>query len=88
MIPDEEIESVRRFADAVSDHRIVPERESSEAGDRVRVLTGPFAGVEGVAVLRRGRRRLMVLLSTVAEGLAVDLDGASLQVIAAAGPQP
>jgi transcription antitermination factor NusG len=88
-IPDEEIENVRRFADAVSDHRIVPERETLiEAGDRVRVLTGPFAGIEGVAVLRRGRRRLLVSWSAVAEGLTVDLDGASLQVVAAAGPQP
>jgi hypothetical protein len=76
-------------ADAVSGHRIVPERETLiEAGDRVRVLTGPFAGIEGVAVPRRGRRRLLVSWSTVAEGLTVDLDGASLQVIAAAGPRP
>jgi transcriptional antiterminator NusG len=88
-IPDEEIENVRRFADAVSDHRIVPERETLiEAGDRVRVLTGPFAGIEGVAVLRRGRRRLLVSLSTVGEKLAVDLDGASLQVIDSGGSQP
>jgi len=89
VIPDEEIENVRRFADAVTDHRIAPEREALiEAGDRVRVLTGPLAGIEGVAVLRRGRRRLLVALSTVGEGLAVDVDGASLQVIAAAGPHP
>jgi transcription antitermination factor NusG len=88
-IPDEEIENVRRFADAVSNHRIVPERETLiEAGDRVRVLTGPFAGIEGVALLRRGRRRLLVSLSTVAEGLAVDLDSASLQMIGSGSSQP
>jgi transcription antitermination factor NusG len=87
-IPDEEIENLRRFARVVADRRIVPEREPRiEAGDRVRVLTGPLAGVEGVAVVRRGRRRLLVALSTVAEGLVVDLDGASLQVIGAARPR-
>src|SRR5215213_6302456 len=70
VIPDEEIENVRRFADAVTGHRVIPEREALvEAGDRVRVLTGPFEGVEGVAVLRRGHRRLLVTLSTVGEGL-------------------
>lgn len=84
-IPDDEIENVRRFAAAVSDHRVTPERETAiEAGDRVRVLTGPFAGIEGVALVRRGRRRLLVALSTVGEGLAVDLDDASLQVIGSA----
>jgi transcription antitermination factor NusG len=88
VIPDEDIENVRRFADAATGHRVVPEREPLiEAGDRVRVLTGPFAGVEGVAVLRRGRRRLLVALSTVGEGLTVDLDGASLQVIGSDGPR-
>jgi transcriptional antiterminator RfaH len=87
-IPDEEIENVRRFAEAITGSRIVPEREALiEAGDRVRVLTGPFAGIEGVAVLRRGRRRLLVALTTVGEGLAVDLDGASLQVIGPGTPQ-
>lgn len=87
-IPDQEIENVRRFADVVTDHRIVPEREPLvEAGDRVRVVTGPFEGIEGVAVLRRGRRRLLVALGTVAEALAVDLDGASLQVIGAGSPR-
>lgn len=88
VIPDEEIENVRRFADAVTGHRIIPEREALiEAGDRVRVLTGPFAGVEGVAVLRRGRSRLLVALGAVGEGLTVDLDGACLQVIGSGGPQ-
>lgn len=84
VIPDEEIENLRRFAEVISDQGIVPERETLiEAGDRVRVVTGPFAGIEGVAVERRGRRRLVVALSTVAEALVVDLDGASLEVIGA-----
>jgi transcription antitermination factor NusG len=87
-IPDGEIDNVRRFADVVAAHRIVPERETlAEAGDRVRVVAGPFRGIEGVAVLRRGRRRLLVALGALPEGLAVDLDGAALQVIGAGGPQ-
>lgn len=81
VIPDEEIENLRRFAEVLTDRRIVPEREPViEPGDRVRVVSGPFAGIEGVAVLRRGRKRLRVSLSTVGEGLVVDLDDASLQV--------
>ena len=88
VIPDEEIQNVRRFADAVTGYRIIPEREILiQAGDRVRVLTGPFAGIEGLAVLRRGRRHLIVALSTVGEGLTVDLDGACLQVIGSGSPR-
>jgi transcription antitermination factor NusG len=84
-IPDHEIENVRRFARVITDHGITPEREPLiEAGDRARVATGPFAGIEGVAVVRRGRGRLLVALGAVGEGLAVDLDGACLQ---AAGPE-
>jgi transcription antitermination factor NusG len=88
-IADEEIANLRRFAEVLADRGIVPEREPLiEAGDRVRVVTGPFAGIEGVAVLRRGRKRLLVALSTVAEGLVVDLDGATLQVIGAGASRP
>ena len=86
VIPDQEIENVRRFADAITGHRIVPEREALiEPGDRVRVLTGPLAGIEGAVVVRRGRRRLLVALSTVGEGLMVDLDDACLQAIGPGG---
>lgn len=81
-IPDAEIENVRRFADAANHSRIAVERETLiAAGDRVRVLSGPFVGVEGVALQRRGRKRLLVALSTVGEGLAIDLDDVCLQVI-------
>lgn len=86
-ISDEEIENLRRFAEAIADNGIVAEREPViEAGDRVRVVSGPFAGVEGVAVLRRGRTRLRVSLSSVGEGLLVDVDDASLEM-AGAGAQ-
>jgi transcription antitermination factor NusG len=85
-IPDEEIENLRRFAEVLSDRGIVPEREPViEAGDRVRVVSGPFAGIDGVAVLRRGRTRLRVSLSTVAEGLLVDVDDASLESLEVTG---
>ncbi|HEU0053494.1 MAG TPA: UpxY family transcription antiterminator [Longimicrobium sp.] len=87
VIPDQEIENVRRFASAIAGHRIVPEREAViEPGDRVRVLTGPLAGIEGAVVVRRGRRRLLVALSTVGEGLMVDLDDACLQRVGPRGP--
>lgn len=84
VIPDGEIDNLRRFAEVLTDQRIVPEREALiEIGSRVRVVTGPFAGIEGVAVLRRGGARLRVSLSTVGEGLLVDLDDASLEVVGA-----
>jgi transcription antitermination factor NusG len=87
VIPDEEIENLRRFTEVINDCGIVPEREPAiQAGDRVRVVTGPFTGIEGVAVMRRGRRRLLVALTTVADALVVDLDGASLLVIGAGAP--
>ena len=86
-IPDEEIENVRRCASAMNDHGILAEREPLvEAGDRVRILSGPLAGVEGVVLQRRGCKRLLVTLSTVGEGLSIDLGGASLEVIGSGSP--
>lgn len=40
----------------------VPDRPQFQAGDRVRILAGPFAGLEGIYSEPRGDQRVVVLL--------------------------
>lgn len=82
-IPDAELENVRRFAEAAGRAGVVPEvRPLFEEGQWVRIVEGPFTGVEGRVVERRGRWRFLVGLGAIAQGLEVDVDGRCLQVIA------
>jgi len=43
-------------------------------GRRVRVRQGPFAGVEGVVLKRRGETRLLVAINFLQQGASVEID--------------
>jgi transcription antitermination factor NusG len=88
-IPDDELENVRLFADKLATGELetkpVPELQN---GQWVRVEDGPLAGVVGIVVSRRGRRRVVVGLRSIGQGLEVDVRTALLTPIAAPGEGP
>jgi len=82
-IPDRELDNIRRFAMAVADSGCEPEPAAFvREGDWVRVVDGPFRGVVGIVVERRGRRRILVGLRAIGQGLEVDVDVCSLEPVA------
>ena len=79
-IADDELENVRRFAAAIAETGIEPEaRPLLTEGQRVRVIEGPFEGVEGIVIESRGRKRVVVGITTIGQGLEVDIDARLLQ---------
>ncbi len=50
-------------------------------GNRVRVLHGPFAGIEGEIVTRRGQTRLLVSIDFLQRGASVEIDDYLLEPI-------
>lgn len=73
-VPDNDIENVRRFALALEATGIEAEvGPILDAGQRVRVREGPFEGVEGLVVERRGRKRVLVGLDVIGQALEVDI---------------
>lgn len=44
------------------------------AGDRVRVLDGPMAGLEGTVLTRRGRTRLLVSVNFLQQGASAEIE--------------
>jgi transcription antitermination factor NusG len=69
-IPDNEIEGIRR---AVEDGKAKP-WPYLKVGDRVRVSTGSFAGVEGLLVSEKGTDRLVLSVSLLQRSVAVEID--------------
>lgn len=51
------------------------------AGQRVRVRNGPFGGLEGTVLKRRGRNRLLVSVNFVQRGASIDIDDCQLEYI-------
>ena len=84
-VPDEEIENVRRFTEALARAGLDGPEPAPfvEEGQRVRVLSGSFEGVEGVVVERRGGDRvlLQVGVRTIRQGIKVELEARSLEVL-------
>lgn len=84
-IAAEELENVRRFADALRRrHGGGPEPEPVPylaEGQAVEVTAGPLQGVRGVVVERRNRRRVLVGLRAIGQGLEVDVDVAFLRPV-------
>jgi transcription antitermination factor NusG len=81
-VREREIENVRRFAHALSETGIEADpRPFLVAGQWVTVLEGPFAGVEGMVVEQRGRRRVLVGVQAIGQGLEIDIDARLLKPI-------
>jgi transcription antitermination factor NusG len=81
-IRSEELENVRRFAAALVGAAQEPMlADFVGVGEWVRVREGPFAGVRGVVLERRKRRRVLVGVAAIGRGLEVDIDTRLLEPI-------
>lgn len=52
-----------------------------EAGDRVRVKTGPLTGMEGMVIVRRKRSRLLIAVNCLQQGASVEIDDFVLESV-------
>jgi transcription antitermination factor NusG len=77
-VPEEEFARIRGFLE--KGLRAVP-HPYLEAGRRVRVRNGPLEGMEGIVARRKNGNRLVVSLELIQRAIAVDLDGADLEVL-------
>lgn len=82
-IPDRELENVRRLVDALERSGVEPEPVPFFGeGEWVRIVEGPFLGVEGTVVEHRGRTRVLVGVRAIGQAVDVDVDVRSLARIA------
>ncbi|MGH7505046.1 MAG: transcription termination/antitermination protein NusG [Longimicrobiales bacterium] len=81
-IATEELENVRRFARALSEQEAELEMcPFLTEGQWVEVVDGPFRGVRGVVVERRNRRRVLVGLVAIGQGMEIDVATRLLRAI-------
>lgn len=81
-IPERDIANVQTFVRALTTAGIEAEQRPFLAeGQWVKVLEGPFEGVEGIVVEQRGRKRVLVGLEAIGQGLEIDIDTRLLKPI-------
>lgn len=82
-VPDLEIEQVRRLARLAEEQGIEPDMVPFlEEGTRVRIIDGPFVGVEGVVTKRQKKTAVYVGLSAIQQGLTIEVPLDSLERVA------
>ena len=82
VIPETEIESVRK---AVEWGNRVEPHPFLRCGDRVRVISGPLQGLEGILVRKKNLYRLVLSVEILERSAAVEVDVSSVERVAS-GP--
>jgi transcription antitermination factor NusG len=78
IVPPEEIDAVRRLAESSSRVELHPFLAD---GDRVRVTSGPLAGVEGFLVRKKNSFRLVVSVQLLGKSAATEIDAICVERI-------
>ena len=84
-IPSDEIEAIRK---AVG-HRLDAEPHPFlKSGDRVRVRSGPLAGLEGILVRKKNFYRLVLSVELLVKSISVEVDVADVERVAGSMAYP
>lgn len=74
VIRDTEMENLQRMVDGLAASGQEPEpTHDFQTGQPVRVVRGPFKGVTGLVREVRGRKRLLVAIEEIGQGIEVDI---------------
>ncbi len=79
--PDRLVFDLRQFRQLIATDAPLTVESRLVPGNRVRVLNGPFAGLEGTVMKRRGRTRLLVSIDFLQQGASVEIEDYLLEPI-------
>lgn len=84
-VSEDDLESVRIYSQAVvNGHMGLVAAEPVpyiSTGDRVKVIEGPFAGMTGIVLQERGRRRLLLGVAAICQGFEVNIGRSDVQLM-------
>lgn len=78
-IPDAEIEAVRRVLESRLD---VQPHPYLNCGDRVRMMSGPLEGVEGILIRKKNLYRLVLSVELLEKSVSVEVDASVVERVA------
>ena len=78
VLPDEEMNRLRC---GLAQQLVAEPHPFLTSGRRVRVRSGPLAGMQGFVVRRRGKARFVVSVELIMRSVAVEIDEADLEAL-------
>jgi len=77
-VPDDEIDSVRRIASSGVDVSPFP---YCEVGQKVRITSEPFAGIEGIVVQVKKEHRLIISVDAIMKSISIAIDAEDVEPV-------
>jgi len=77
-LPNEEVEALQT---AQASGASAEPHPFLTAGRRVRIKAGPFAGLQGILVKRKGKLRVVISIELIQRSVAVDADAADVESV-------
>jgi transcription antitermination factor NusG len=77
-LPDKEMEILRT---GLSQQLVSEPHPFLTAGRRVRVRSGPLAGIQGILLRRRGKARFVVAVEMIMRSIAVEINEADIEAL-------
>ena len=77
-IPEEQIQSVRRFLEtklAIDPYPYI------KVGSRVEIIAGPLKGIQGILVKKRGRFRFVLQVDLIRQAVSVEIDASDVRPV-------
>lgn len=82
-VPDEQIETLRRLLES---NALIGRHRYLRVGQRVRIISGALAGVEGILKRIRNSDKLVISIDGIQQAVAVELSGYSVMPIGGLRP--
>jgi transcription termination/antitermination protein NusG len=77
-IPEEQILSIRRFLEF---NLVVDPYPYIQVGTRVEVVKGPFAGIRGLLIEKRGRFRFVLQVDLIRQAVSIEIEASDVKPI-------
>lgn len=75
-IPDEQIDNVRRV---ITRPDLVQPHTCLQKGDRVEIVSGPFAGVQGKLYTFKGKKRVLICIDLIGQAVSIEVEVGNLR---------
>lgn len=75
-VPDQQIESVRRFLESELSLDPYP---YLQVGRRVEVTAGPLKGIQGILIKKKGRFRFVIQVDLIRQAVSVEIDASDVR---------
>lgn len=77
-VPEEQIQSVRRF---LENNLALDPYPYMKVGSRVEIIAGPLKGIQGILIKKRGRFRFVLQVDLIRQAVSVEIDASDVRPI-------